>query len=170
LDSRGVLSVARRRRVIVGACLTGVLGAAGIWVALETYLPPLYHSTGWFRRVEYEAIVERVATLSIPETPPARPTELLMTDRSNLASIVPFSGPERERYYTYYPNHQMIIYAMRTETDLRVTLITHDAGHAGLYGFAYTRAGWSNGDGIPGHVWLDGTIDEHWARVMNNLQ
>jgi hypothetical protein len=145
---------------IVCVCLVAVAaGVRSAWLFL-----------GGFDRSRFEAIVEEARSRSIApgETVALRvhpgSSHLVETD-STLTR-----GAGRGR-----------VWASRTkEGHLKVVIETNDLGHAGQYGFAYSDVAlapepmdtnWSTID-VPSQLRIvdaDGRIDEHWWRVLNNL-
>jgi hypothetical protein len=151
--------IPRRRLLKLGILGLALVGARQVWLLL-----------GGFDRRRFEAIVEEARGRDIApgETVALRvrpfSSQLVETD----ARLERGDGAGR-------------VWASRTKDGrLKVVIETRDLGHTGQYGFAYSDVqltpqrldeNWSTID-VPSKLQIvdaDAKIDEHWWRVLNNL-
>jgi hypothetical protein len=149
----------RRRLLKLGFAGLALVGARQVWLLL-----------GGFDRRRFEAVVEGARGLAIP------PGETVALRMLPFSSRLVETEARLER-----GDGAGRVWANRTkEGHMKVVIETRDLGHAGQYGFAYSDVpltpermdeNWSTLD-VPSQLRIvdaDARIDEHWWRVVNNL-
>jgi hypothetical protein len=151
--------IPRRKVLKLGIAGLALVGARRVWLLL-----------GGFDRNRFEAIVQDARGRDIPPGETVALRVLPFSSRLVDTEAMLQRGDGAGR-----------VWANRTkEGHLKVVIETRDLGHAGQYGYAYSDVAlapepmdtnWSTID-VPSQLRIvdaDARIDEHWWRVLNNL-
>ena len=164
------------KQTILRISCAALLLAVGVG-ALLTFTPlgsALRVKLGFFDRKHYEAVVAQVRTMS-----PAAGGEiqLRLDDPADPASLRKLKPGE---FFHRGDGAGNVWARVAPDGKLKVVIQTRDLGHAGEHGFAYSdvpltptawTGAWSFLD-VPGRLQLvqpDMKIDDHWWKVLNNL-
>lgn len=134
----------------------------------------LRQNSGYFDRAHFDAVVAQVRLMPLT---PDKETSFRLDDLADAKSLRPVKPDES---FHRGAGAGRVWALLNKDGKLTVVIETRDLGHAGEYGFAYSdiplvarpwEGGWSTLD-VPSRLQLvqpDMKIDDHWWKVLNNL-
>ncbi|HSI11015.1 MAG TPA: hypothetical protein VK961_03175 [Chthoniobacter sp.] len=169
------------RKILIAVGLLGLALMALVFLALYRLglLSVIFQQNpGRFDRPQFEAIVAQVRQAGMK---PGTEQQFFLTDFSDPKSLRPLSEGEAMKLFSG-KGAGHVWAQLSPQGSLKVVIETRDLGHAGEYGFAYSDTALSptpmDGGGnwyqveVPGYLNIVEPrmkIDEHWWKVLNNL-
>jgi len=168
-----------RKLLVVFGIIVGLVSAAGlllIYTPLGMLTIVFHQNPGPFHRQTMEAIVAQVRTSGLQ---PDKEEEFVVGSLSDPTSLRPWKQTPAS---SMAKAGNRVWAEISADGKLKVVIETRDLGHAGTYGFAYSDSPLSPKPFGPEGNWLlldvpgdlnmvqpNMKIDDHWWKVLNNL-